>query len=150
MILANVVWPALYILSRYYTWWAIGIGLLIECVVLRLLTKDSAKKVVLAVAVANLITAIIGYFTIPWITLGWDFALEYTVYQLLDVGTFNPFGWITSILLISAITAFPELLIIQKLFKIELRTRAWTYWWAANALSVLLAFLTVLIWPVQT
>ena len=82
MILANVVWPALYILSRYYTWWAIGIGLLIECVVLRLLTKDSAKKVVFAVAVANLITAIVGYFAIPWITFGWEFALEYTVYQL--------------------------------------------------------------------
>lgn len=149
MILTNVVWPALYIISRYYTWWAIGTGLVIECVALRLLTKNRAKKAVLAVLAANLITAIVGYFTIPWITLGWEFALEYTVYQLVDVGTFNPFGWFTSILLISAITAFPELLIIRKAFRIELRTNAWRYWWIANVLSVLLAFLTVLIWPVE-
>ena len=149
MILANVVWPALYILSRYYTWWAIVFGLLVECFALRFISTTNTNKAVLAVVTANLVTAVVGYFALPWITFGWEFALGYTVYQLLDVGTFNPFGWITSVLLISALTAFPELLIIRQVFKIELRKNAWLFWWIANAISVLLAFITVLIWPVR-
>jgi hypothetical protein len=149
MILSNLVWPALYILARYYTWWAIGFGLLVECLALRSLSKAPWKKSVTAVVIANLATAVIGYFVLPWATFAWEAALDLSVYQFIGVGTFNIFGWISSVVIMSGLTAFPELVIIRKCFMIPLRNKAWRWWWLANAVSVLLAFITVMIWPVE-
>ena len=148
-ILANMVWPALYLMERYYSWWAIAAGLIIEYAVLRLISKSKPWTAVWAVLAANALTALVGYFTIPYLTLAWEYILSFTVYQLIDVGTFNPFGWISSIIIMAAITAFPELLVIRKAFDIEMKKEAWLYWWLANMASVALAFITVLIWPVE-
>jgi hypothetical protein len=147
--LANMVWPALYLMERYYSWWAIALGLIIEYTVLRYISNENQKKIIYSVFISNALTALVGYFAIPYLTLAWEFVLSFTVYQLLDVGTFNPFGWFSSIIIMAAITAFPELLIIRKIFKIELKKNAWIYLWGANIASVALAFITVLIWPVK-
>ena len=117
--------------------------------ILRAISNEKQAKIAYSVLAANAFTALVGYFAIPYLTFAWEFALSYTVYQLIDVGTFNPFGWISSIIVMAAITAFPELLIIRKIFKVEMNERSWLYWWGANIASVSLAFITVLIWPVE-
>jgi hypothetical protein len=149
-ILADVVWPALAIMARSYTWWGIASGLVVEYLALRWIGSVNWKKAVLAVITVNAATSLIGYVAIPLLTFAWEFVLSYTVYQVVRVGTFNPFGWISTVIVIGAITGFPEYLLLTKAFKIQFRVkRAWLWWWIANSLSVLIAFITVLIWPVN-
>ena len=148
IILANIVWPALYILARQFTWWAIALSLVIEFVALRVLATGSWRRVFAAVVVGNFATAVLGYLTLPWITMAWEYALHLTVYQLIEVGAFNPFAWVASIVIISAFSAFGELLVISRVFKMTLRRKGWIYWWLANAATVAVAFITTMIWPV--
>ena len=145
-----MVWPALYIMARSYTWWGIVLGLVIEYFALRLLSKATWQKTVVAVLAANALTSVIGYFAMPWLTFGWEFVLEFTVYQVIKLGTFNLFGWIATVFVMGAITAFPEYFFIKKVMKVEFtRKRSWLWWWLANCASVFVAFVTVIIWPVN-
>lgn len=41
---ADVVWPALYLISRMATWWSISLGLLVEYLFVRKLTGFDIKK----------------------------------------------------------------------------------------------------------
>jgi integral membrane sensor domain MASE1 len=59
-VLADVVWPALYIMARSYTWWGIALGLVIEYFVLRLLSKATWQKMLIVVLAANALTSVIG------------------------------------------------------------------------------------------
>lgn len=76
MIIANVVWPALYLSQRYYTWWAIGLGLLIEACVLYSITRNKPTRCLLIAVVANAISAGIGYFAFIWVGLAWEFGVD--------------------------------------------------------------------------
>jgi hypothetical protein len=149
-VLADVVWPALYIIARSYTWWGISLGLVIEYVTLRAIANVSWRKAVLAVLAVNAVTALAGYFAIPLLTFAWEYVLEYTIYQFLHLGTFNPIGWCSTILVMGAITGFPEYLLLRFAFRTEFKRR-WPslWWWFANCLSVLVAFISVVIWPVN-
>jgi hypothetical protein len=149
-ILADVVWPALYIMARSYTWWGIALGLVIEYFVLRLLSRATWQKTLIVVLAANAVTSVIGYFAMPLLTFGWEFVLESTVYQVIKLGTFNPFGWLATVVVMGAITAFPEYIFIKKIMNVEFtRKKPWLWWWLANCASVFVAFVTVVIWPVQ-
>jgi hypothetical protein len=149
-ILADVVWPALYIMERSYTWWGIMLGLVVEYLALRGIAHVTWKKAAIAVVAVNAASSLLGYVAIPLLTLGWEFVLEYTVYQVIRLGTFNLFGWVSTVIVIGAITGFPEYFLLTKAFKIQFRSkRPWLWWWLANCVSVFIAFLTVLIWPVH-
>ncbi len=149
-ILADMVWPALYIMARSYTWWGIAFGLVVEYLALRWIANVTWKRAAIAVIAINAATSLIGYVAIPLFTLAWEFVLSYTIYQVIRLGMFNPFGWISTIIVIGAITGFPEYLLLTKAFKIQFkRKRSWLWWWLANCVSVLIAFITVLIWPVH-
>jgi hypothetical protein len=147
---ADMVWPALYVMSRSYTWWGIGLGLVVEYLALKAIADVTWKSAAVPVIVVNAASALLGYFAIPALTLGWEFVLSYTIYQVIRVGTFNVFGWIATVLVMGAITAAPEYLLLILLFKIRFKkSRPWLWWWLANCVSVFIAFLTVLIWPVH-
>ena len=150
IILGDMVWPALFIMARYYSWWAILFGLIVEYLALRALTNEKVGRSIFLVLVANAVTAAIGYFVIPWITLLWELLVHTTIYPLLGIhATFNALGWVLNILVISAITAFPEWLIIRAVFKVKCKKMAWLGWWFANSLSVALAVLTLFVWEQQ-
>jgi hypothetical protein len=149
-ILTDVVWPILYILARSCTWWGIALGLVVEYLALRWIANINWKKAVIAVVAVNAATSLLGVVAIPLLTFAWEFILTYTVYQVVRVGTFNPFGWVSTIIVIGAITAFPEYFLLTRAFRIQFRgKRSWLWWWLANCVSVLIAFITVVIWPVN-
>jgi hypothetical protein len=148
--IADMVWPALYLMARSYTWWGIALGLVIEYFALKGIANITWKRAAIAIVAVNAATSLIGYLAIPLLTLAWEFVLQFTIYQFIHIGTFNPFGWISSIVVIGAITGFPEYLLLTKVFKVQFRSkRSWLWWWLANCASVLVAFITVLIWPVN-
>jgi hypothetical protein len=143
-----MVWPGIFLMQRYYTWWAILLGLVVEYFALRLIANSSWKRAVVAVVTVNTASALIGYFLTPWLTLAWEFILAYTVYQVIQLGTFNPFGWFSTIIIMGGITALPEYLLLKYAFRIQFnKKRPMLWWWLANCISVLIAFLSLIIWP---
>jgi hypothetical protein len=149
-ILADMVWPGIMIMERYYTWWAILLGLFVEYFALRLIANSTWKKAAIAVVVVNTASALIGYFLTPWLTLGWEFILSYTVYQVIHLGTFNIFGWLSTIIIMGGITTIPEYLLLKYAFRIQFnKKKPWLWWWLANCVSVLIAFLSLIIWPAK-
>lgn len=150
MTLANVIWPSLFVVERYYSWWAIGLGLLVEFVALRVLTNEKTGRSIVLVLVANTVTAAIGYFAMPWITFVWDVLLARAFEALFGISAdINALSLVLSIFPISVLTAFPEWLIIRIGFRVKCKKMAWLGWWFANAVSVTLAVLSLFIWKLE-
>ena len=70
MILANVIWPSLYLVERINTWWIVGISLLIEFLCLIWLTQEKIWKVGLMTLVMNLVSTVVGIVGIPLSGIG--------------------------------------------------------------------------------
>ena len=63
--LADVVWPALYVEQRMFSWWAIGLGILIEFLFVRRLTTLNWRMCVVADVAMNAVSALLGLVLIP-------------------------------------------------------------------------------------
>ncbi len=143
MLLANLVWPALYIAERYYSWWAIGAGLVLETIVLAKLTRRSAGCSLLMAAVANAASAIVGILAYRWLGFAWEFVLSFTIYQILPLGTFNPFGWLASVLLAALLSSVIECAVLRLGFRIPITRRFFLPFLLANIATAAVALVTV-------
>jgi hypothetical protein len=64
-ILADLVWPALFLGGRLLSWWAIGMGLLVELFFVRWLTGFSWPKSLVADITMNGASSLLGWALIP-------------------------------------------------------------------------------------
>jgi hypothetical protein len=147
---ADVVWPALFLETRLFSWWAIAIGLVAEYLFVRWLFRLSIRRAVVATVVANGISAIVGIPLIPLAGLAWEFFPGSIYMQVLNWGTFNPITWAATFVLACLINTGIEALVYKKGFKLKVGRRE--FWWifVANAISVGLAFITLFVVPVQS
>ncbi|MFZ5774764.1 MAG: hypothetical protein ACOY3Z_04710 [Thermodesulfobacteriota bacterium] len=144
---ADVVWPALYVVSRMVVWWVIVLGVLIEYLFVRKLTGFSIAKSTLADLAMNGISSLFGVFCLPLAGLGWEFFPGSIVNALFDLGTFNLVTWTATFFIAVIVNAWLENTVIRYLFKKNLGQRG--FWWfsLANAISVGLVFLGIYILP---
>ena len=91
--LADVVWPALFLETRIFTWWAILIGLALEYLFIRRLFALSPQRAVVATVVANTISALAGLPLIPLSGVAWEIFPGMLYMSLFKWGTFNPVTW---------------------------------------------------------
>jgi hypothetical protein len=147
---ADMVWPALYLETRLFTWWTIGLGLLIEFFFVRWLFSLSVSKAAIATTTANAVSAIAGVPLIPLAGIAWEFfpGLLYT--GPLGWGTFNPVTWGATFLLGCLITTLIEALVYRYGFKYLVRRREFLWLGLANSLSVGVAFSSLFVFPVQS
>jgi hypothetical protein len=145
--MADVVWPALYLETRLFSWYAIGIGLVAEYLFVRWLFDLSIKRAVVATSVANGISAFAGIIFIPLAGIIWEFfpGLIYT--KILNWGTFNPITWAATFALACLINTFIEAMVYRKVFNLQVRRRE--FWWIflANTVSVAVAAITLFLVP---
>jgi hypothetical protein len=146
---ADVVWPTLYLEERLFTWWAIGLGLLIEFFFVRWLFALPAPKAALATAAANGVSALAGVVLIPLVGFLWDIFPELLLYPLFDMGSFNPFTWASSFILACLVTTGIEANVYKYGFKFVVRRQEFYWLLLANALSVAVAFASLFIVPIQ-
>jgi hypothetical protein len=150
-LLADVVWPALFLEMRLLAWWVILIGLLIEWPFVRVLTQFPWKKAFIADAAMNAASTVLGILLLPVVGL---FILEpigeATFYRRFNVGTFNPMTWTATFLVAVVLSAAIEFLTLRIAFKQRLGARG--YWWlcVANSMSAGLAFWSVFRFPPHT
>lgn len=69
---ADVVWPALYLISRMVTWWSIVLGLVVEYLFVRQLTHFDIKKSILVDLAMNAVSCLAGVILIPLAGVGWE------------------------------------------------------------------------------
>jgi hypothetical protein len=71
----DVVWPALYFSSSYWTWWVILAGLLIELPVVIWSFKLPLKKAIVADLLMNAASAVVGMVALAIAGIGWEISL---------------------------------------------------------------------------
>jgi hypothetical protein len=149
-ILADLVWPALFLEARILSWWAIGLGLLVELFFLRWLTGFSWAKSLVADIAMNAASSLLGILLIPLAGIAWEFFPGILLYKLLNIGTFNPATWVATFLFAVFINSAVETLVLRYAYKQGPFKRF--FWWLAlaNAISVGLAFASVFRYPPQT
>ncbi len=148
---ANVVWPALYLETRLFSWWAISIGLLIEFVVIKWLFSLTQKKAVIATISANAASSIAGTVLIPLAGIAWELFPGSVINWAFSWGTFNPVTWVATFLLGCLVNGVLEGAVYKKWFAPEFRFKSKAFLWllAANSLSVDAAFVSFWVKPVQ-
>jgi hypothetical protein len=148
---ANVVWPALYLETRLFSWWAILCGLVVEFFFVFKLLTPHPKQAAIHVTLANTASAILGIVLIPALGLGYEFSPGQFINDLLDTGTFNPFTWVITFLIACSVNVVIEGLIYKHVFKLNFLIKSKMFLWfmLANSISVGIALASVFIYPVQ-
>jgi hypothetical protein len=148
-ILADLVWPALVLGGRLLSWWAIGMGLLVELFFVRWLPGFSWPKSLVADITMNAASSLLGWALIPLAGIAWEIFPGIPLYKLLDIGTFNAGTWAATFLAAVFINSGLETAVLCYGFKQRSFTRF--YWWLAlaNALSVGAALASVFTHPPQ-
>lgn len=147
LIFADVVWPALFLEQRLFSWWAISLGLVVEFFFVRWLTALSLRKCIIADLSMNAASALLGLLLIPVAGIAWEFFPGLIIYKIFNIGTFNPGTWAATFVLAVLINGALESLVLKYAFKQKVGKRV--FWWlcAANSLSVALAFASLLARP---
>ena len=146
---ADIVWPALYLISRMVTWWSIALGLIIEYLFVRKLTQFGIVKSIFVDISMNAASCLLGIFLIPVLGIGWEFFPGIVLYKLFNIGTFNPGTWTATFLIAVFVNALLESFVINKGFKKKLGWRG--FWWLslANSASVGISFISLWFFPLE-
>ena len=148
--IADVVWPALYLETRLFSWWAIGVGLVAEYLFVRWLFQQSIQRSVVATVAANAVSSVAGVLLIPIAGILWEFFPGSIYMYLLKWGTFNPITWAATFVLACLVNTGIEALVYKKGFKLQFHRREFFWIFIANAVSVGLAFVTLFMVPVES
>lgn len=147
--MANMVWPAVYLQSRLFTWWAIGLGLLIEFFAIRAIYKLTWRRSAIATVSANVGSTALGIVLIPLAGLAWEFFPGIIYNGLLGWGTFNPVTWIATFIIACLINALIEGLVLKFFFRLTLGHKRFWLLAAANSISVGIAFASLFLFAPQ-
>ena len=146
-ILANIVWPALYLTSRMLAVYPIVVGLLVELIFVRHVTKLQVSRCATACLTMNLVSAALGVILIPVSGIAWELLASITINPLFDVGTFNPVTWSVTALLATGVNTVVEGKVLQTNLNITLGRRGFWLLFAANLVSVGIACVSLLLRP---
>lgn len=146
---ADVVWPALYLETRLFSWWAISIGLVAEFFFVKWLFVLPTKRAAFVTTIANAVSSAAGILLIPIAGILWEFFPGLIYMKLLHWGTFNPVTWTATFVLACLVNTVIECLVYRKSFKLSIRRREFGWVFIANAVSVAVAFGSLFVAPIQ-
>lgn len=146
---ADVVWPALYLETRLFSWWTIGLGLVVEFFFIWKVFALSPIRALVADLSANAASTLLGAILIPLAGIAWEIFPGLAFYQLLNMGTFNPVTWGATFIFACLINAWLENLVLKNFFKLPFTRKTFSWLSVANAFSVGIAFGSLWWKPVQ-
>ena len=145
---ADVVWPALYFSARMldFHWaWVILMGLVADWPFYHIAMKATWKRSILGCLVANAISTILGIVLIPISGLIWEFTAGQILYHFFNIGTFNPITWGGTVILAALVNSLIEAAALRIVFKIPFTKRVFLLLLAANTISVLFVFISLMV-----
>ncbi len=145
--LADVVWPSLFLGDSLLTWWIILAGLVVEFFFILWLTSGTPVRAALMAVTVNIVSAAIGIVGIPLSGLLWELLATITILPLFEWGTFNPVTWFVSCLLAAMLNTVVEVGSLRLIFKVRWTKRL--FWWLAlaNMITVGMAMATIMMRP---
>jgi len=150
LVYANVVWPALYLEMRIFSWWAITFGVLIEFLFVKWLLVLSAGRAFGVVILANAVSTVAGVVLLPLLGVAWEFFPGALINSAFDWGTFNPITWSVTFVLGCLLNALIEGVVYKKIVSgFRLWGRFFVWLLVANSFSVAAAFISLWVVPIQ-
>ncbi|MFT7724525.1 MAG: hypothetical protein QM788_17120 [Roseateles sp.] len=137
--IANMVWPALYLVSGLYVWWVIVAGIAIEFIAIQRLFSLRPGRALLVDVSANAASAALGFILIPLAGLLYEIFPGLLVNWAFSWGTFNPVAWVATVLLAAGINVAVEGLVMKLAFKLPLARQTKLVLYATNLATVALA-----------
>jgi hypothetical protein len=150
MLLADLVWPALFLEGRLLTWWAIVAGLAAEFLVLRFWLGMENRTAIVADLVMNLVSTVAGIALIPLAGVAWEIFPGSVLYPLLNVGTFNPVTWGATCIIAALINTLLEGAVLDVAFHVRFQRKVFLAVFVGNMVSVALALGSLFVIPAQT
>ncbi|MDH4444573.1 MAG: hypothetical protein QE267_05535 [Akkermansiaceae bacterium] len=147
MIIANVVWPALYAEDKVSSMPIIALSLVIEYFFFRRLFNLNAKQAFFYTFAANLASGLVGLVGRPLSGLLYELTIGMLVSWIFEWGTFNPVAWISVPIFGGALNALLELLTIRIIWKHKLSKENFCWLWLANIITVGIATTWVIASP---
>lgn len=135
---ADMVWPALILETRLFSWWAISVGLIVEYFFVRKLFGLAPKRAAIADLSANAVSAVAGILLIPVAGIAWEFFPGSLLREMSIWATFHPITWAGTFFLACVINALLEGLVYKYAFKVDFLFNRKKFWWLvlANVFSV--------------
>lgn len=135
IVMANLVWPSLYIAEGMHSWYIIALGLVIEFIFIKIYAKQSLKKSALISICINAVSSVIGIIAIPLSGIFTEFVMAYN--------TFHISHWIADCILAVLCNVIFEGLTLKLVFKLGFKKNLW---WlaAANLITVVISMISLL------
>ncbi|MCX7099697.1 MAG: hypothetical protein NTV43_17530 [Methylococcales bacterium] len=146
---ADVVWPALYLETRLFSWWAIGIGFVIEFFFIMNIFTLRPKQALVADLAANAASALLGLVLIPLGGFSWEIFPGSVIDYLLNWGTFNPVTWLATFVFACLTNAWLESYVLKRFFKLPYTRKTFSWLVLTNAFSVGIALASLWWEPVE-
>lgn len=144
-IIANAIWPALFLEKHLVAQWPILIGLAIEYLFVRRLTMLFPIKALWADIAMNGASALLGIFLVPFAGLVWEFFPGLILNFFFHSVTFDLDRWIATFFIAVAMNAIVEWFVLKRFFKQnQLGLQAFWILYIANALTVAVAFASLI------
>lgn len=149
LVIANVVWPALYAEAKVSSLPIVALSLVIEFFFFRRLFSLSVKNAVVYDLAANLASGLIGLIGRPLSGILYELTIGMLVMWLFDWGTFNPVTWVSVPIFGGALNAFIELFAIRMIWKHKITKRNFYWVWLANIITISIATAWVVMHPLE-
>lgn len=149
LVLADVVWPALFLSVRMAAWWCVVISILIEGVALWRFAQVPPARAFVASVVMNIVSALIGTILLPLLGIRLEFFADTTYNAWLGWGTFNPITYCATWLGATLLTTIIECFVLWLAFRMPWRRRWIVVVLIANVITVALAGFSVFVFAPQ-
>jgi hypothetical protein len=149
LILADVVWPALFLSIRMAAWWCVLVSLLVEGVALWRFASLPPAKALVASVVMNSLSALCGTLLLPLLGIRLEAIATTTYNEWLGWGTFNPITILTTFIGAVLVTTAIECLVLWLAFAMPWNRRWVAVVLGANTVTVALAGVSVLLYQPQ-
>lgn len=141
--IANVVWPSLYLADQLVAPAVIAASLLVESAALQFVLKRSALQLLALVFGINFVSAAIGGYIIATAGYHWEMGPGLRIAEALyEGGTFNAVSWSIAVGFAIFVNTFIESCVAAVVFRVR-SYRAFCWLAIANTITVLLAYFSV-------
>ena len=147
-LVADLVWPALALEQRMLSVVPIVVGLIVEWLALWFGGFGVTwKKAAVVDVVMNAVSALIGIFLIPFLGMGWEYGPAQWIEKFIPIGMTFQIDWLATFAIAVAATTAIEASVVRWGFRIALGVRRFAILLGANAVSVGIAFVSVMLHP---
>ena len=148
-VLADIVWPGVILADRLMGAISVGVGLIVEAMVLRWAFGMSWLKAIVADVAMNAASTVPSAYLVVGGGLAWEVGPGRVLYTLLHIGTFNPITWAATCLLAVVANTLIEMTVLRLFFKVPFVLRSLAFIAGANAISVVVAFASLTVSPAR-